>query len=117
MFLGIYSSRLIGEFYYFNNKSGFMKNNQIQILPFFIITFGILISGFTVIFTWLVVFILPVRLRAQTKSLFLMNFATTAFITIISTVFFYMLFLVLGVGGIAKNRRAQGLDQSKGSDN
>ena len=46
-----------------------------------------------------------------------MNFATIAIITIISTLFLYMIFLVLGVGGIAKNRRAQGLDQSKGSDN
>ena len=46
-----------------------------------------------------------------------MNFATIAIITIISTLFFYMIFFVLGVGGIAKNRRAQGLDQSKGSDN
>ena len=46
-----------------------------------------------------------------------MNFATIAIITIISTLFFYMIFLVLGVGGIAKNRRAQGLDQNKGSDN
>jgi hypothetical protein len=46
-----------------------------------------------------------------------MNFATIAIITIISTLFFYMIFLVLGVGGIAKNRRAQGLDKSKGSDN
>ena len=45
-----------------------------------------------------------------------MNFATIAIITIISTLFFYMIFLVLGVGGIAKNRRAQGLDQNKGSD-
>ena len=46
-----------------------------------------------------------------------MNFATIAIITIISTLFFYMIFLVLGVVGIAKNRRAQGLDKSKGSDN
>jgi len=46
-----------------------------------------------------------------------MNFATFTIITIISTVFFYVIFLVLGVGGIAKNRRAQGLDQSKRSDN
>jgi len=45
------------------------------------------------------------------------NFATIAIITIVSTVFFYMIFLVLGVGGIAKNRRAQGLDQGKRSDN
>tara|TARA_B100000579_G_C22189034_1_gene557646 strand:- start:92 stop:232 length:141 start_codon:yes stop_codon:yes gene_type:complete len=46
-----------------------------------------------------------------------MNFATISIITIIFTVFFYIIFLVLGVGGIAINRRAQGLDQSKGSDN
>ena len=46
-----------------------------------------------------------------------MNFATITIITIISTVFFYVIFLVLGVGGIAKNRRAQGLDQSKKTDN
>jgi len=46
-----------------------------------------------------------------------MNFATIAIITILSTVFLYVIFLVLGVGGIAKNRRAQGLDQSKRSDN
>ena len=45
-----------------------------------------------------------------------MNFATIAIITIISTLFFYMIFLVLGVGGIAKNRRAQGLDQNQRSD-
>ena len=45
-----------------------------------------------------------------------MNFATITIITIISTVFFYMIFLVLGVGGIAKNRRAQGLDQNQTSD-
>ena len=46
-----------------------------------------------------------------------MNFATITIIMIIYTLLFYMIFLVLGVGGIAKNRRAQGLDQSKGSDN
>tara|TARA_B100000214_G_C23693922_1_gene502121 strand:+ start:444 stop:566 length:123 start_codon:yes stop_codon:yes gene_type:complete len=28
-----------------------MDGNQIQVLPFFIITFAILISGFTVVFT------------------------------------------------------------------
>tara|TARA_B100000579_G_C22399720_1_gene651233 strand:+ start:354 stop:503 length:150 start_codon:yes stop_codon:yes gene_type:complete len=44
-----------------------------------------------------------------------MNLATITIITIISTVFLYMIFLVLGVGGIAKNRRAQGIDQSKRS--
>tara|TARA_Y100001968_G_scaffold324674_1_gene364468 strand:+ start:1578 stop:1715 length:138 start_codon:yes stop_codon:yes gene_type:complete len=45
-----------------------------------------------------------------------MNFATIAIITIISTVLLYLFFLVLGVGGITKNRRAQGLDQSKKND-
>ncbi len=40
-----------------------------------------------------------------------MNFATIAIITIISTLLLYIIFLVLGVGGIAKNRSAQGLDQ------
>ncbi len=45
-----------------------------------------------------------------------MNFATIAIITIISTLFLYMIFLVLGVGGIAKNRRAQGLDQNQRND-
>ena len=45
-----------------------------------------------------------------------MNFATVAIITIISTVFLYMMFLVVGVGGIAKNRKAQGVDQNESSD-
>ena len=45
-----------------------------------------------------------------------MNFATIAIITIVCTVLFYMIFLVLGVKGIDKNRRAQGLDQSKRSE-
>tara|TARA_B100001250_G_C19708232_1_gene747938 strand:+ start:482 stop:616 length:135 start_codon:yes stop_codon:yes gene_type:complete len=40
-----------------------------------------------------------------------MNFATIAIIIFISTVSLYMIFLVLGVGGIAINRTAQGLDQ------
>tara|TARA_B100000902_G_C26948975_1_gene734814 strand:+ start:527 stop:661 length:135 start_codon:yes stop_codon:yes gene_type:complete len=39
-----------------------------------------------------------------------MNFATIALITVISTLCLYMIFLVLGIGGIAKNRTAQGLD-------
>ncbi len=56
-------------------------------------------------------------LENKLNQYFFMNFATIAIITIVSTLFFYMIFLVLGVGGIAKNRRAQGLDQSKGSDN
>ena len=46
-----------------------------------------------------------------------MNFGTIIITTVISTLSLYIIFLVLGVGGIAKNRRAQGLDQSKGSDN
>ena len=42
-----------------------------------------------------------------------MNFATIAIITIITTIFLYLIFLVLGLGGIAKNRRAQGLNISQ----
>ena len=38
-----------------------------------------------------------------------------AIITVILTVSLYIFFLVLGVGGIAKNRKAQGLDQYKTS--
>ena len=45
-----------------------------------------------------------------------MNFATIGILTIITTAFLYIVFLVLGVGGIAKNRRAQGLDQNQTSD-
>ncbi len=45
-----------------------------------------------------------------------MNYATIGIFTIISTIFLYIIFLVLGVGGIDKNRRAQGLDQSKRSN-
>ena len=45
-----------------------------------------------------------------------MNFATIAIITVLSTVSFYIFFLVLGVGGVAKNRRAQGLDQNQRGD-
>ncbi len=32
-------------------------------------------------------------------------------ITLISTLSLYLIFLLLGVGGIAKNREAQGLDK------
>ena len=46
-----------------------------------------------------------------------MNFATIAIITIITTIFLYLIFLVLGLGGIAKNRRAQGLNISQKNDN
>ena len=46
-----------------------------------------------------------------------MNFAKISIITIISSISFYLIFLVLGVGGIAKNRKAQGLNQKSKSDN
>tara|TARA_B100000700_G_C14475407_1_gene592644 strand:- start:104 stop:238 length:135 start_codon:yes stop_codon:yes gene_type:complete len=39
-----------------------------------------------------------------------MNFATIVIITFIASVSFYIIFLVLGVGGIANNRNAQDLD-------
>ena len=45
-----------------------------------------------------------------------MNLATIAIVTILSTASFYIIFLVLGVGGIAKNRSAQGLDQNLRND-
>jgi len=45
-----------------------------------------------------------------------MNFATTTIITILFTLSLYLIFLVFGVGGIAKNRVAQRLDQNKRSD-
>ena len=45
-----------------------------------------------------------------------MNFATIALIIVLSTVSLYIIFLVLGVGGISKNRVAQGLDQNQRSD-
>ncbi len=40
-----------------------------------------------------------------------MNFVTILSITFISTLLFYFAFLVIGLGGITKNREAQGLDQ------
>ncbi len=46
-----------------------------------------------------------------------MNFLSIAIITIISALSLYIIFLVLGVGGISKNRAAQGLDQKQRSDN
>ena len=45
-----------------------------------------------------------------------MNFETIAIFTVLSTVCLYIIFLVLGLGGISKNRAAQGLDQKKKSD-
>ncbi len=46
-------------------------------------------------------------------NIFQMNFATISILTIFFTVSLYLIFLLLGVGGIAKNRKAQGLDQIK----
>ena len=40
-----------------------------------------------------------------------MEFFTFALITLISTLTLYFVFLLIGVGGIPKNRKAQGLDQ------
>tara|TARA_Y100001968_G_C19350808_1_gene714529 strand:- start:316 stop:450 length:135 start_codon:yes stop_codon:yes gene_type:complete len=40
-----------------------------------------------------------------------MNFASITTITFICAVSFYLIFLVLGLGGIEINRKAQGLDQ------
>tara|TARA_Y100001968_G_C18941228_1_gene518821 strand:+ start:352 stop:486 length:135 start_codon:yes stop_codon:yes gene_type:complete len=40
-----------------------------------------------------------------------MNFATIAIITTFSTLILYLIFLVLGLAGITKNRKAQGLDK------
>ncbi len=40
-----------------------------------------------------------------------MDFSTIVIITIVSTAFLYLLFLVIGVGGIAQNRKAQGVEE------
>ena len=45
-----------------------------------------------------------------------MNFVTIAIVTFISSIFLYMIFLVLGFGGISQNRRVQGFDQNKTTD-
>ena len=45
-----------------------------------------------------------------------MNIASVAVITLIATLSLYLIFLVLGVGGVANNRAAQGLDQNQKSD-
>ena len=42
-----------------------------------------------------------------------MNAATIVIFILISTITLYLLFLVLGIGGIAKNRAAQGFYQKK----
>tara|TARA_B100000700_G_scaffold134801_1_gene150580 strand:+ start:1302 stop:1436 length:135 start_codon:yes stop_codon:yes gene_type:complete len=39
-----------------------------------------------------------------------MNFSNIAIITILITLSLYLMFLLLGVGGIAQNREAQGID-------
>ena len=43
---------------------------------------------------------------------FLVNFTTIAILCVITTLTFYLIFLLLGVGGISKNRKAQGLDKN-----
>ena len=40
-----------------------------------------------------------------------MNLPTIALIMLLTTLTFYLSFLLLGVVGISKNRKAQGLDQ------
>ena len=40
-----------------------------------------------------------------------MNAASVAVITVVTTLSVYLIFLVLGLGGIANNRAAQGLDK------
>ncbi len=39
-----------------------------------------------------------------------MNSVTIVIITFVITLSFYLFFFVLGLGGVAKNRKAQGLD-------
>ena len=45
-----------------------------------------------------------------------MNITSVAIITVVTSLSFYLIFFVLGVGGVANNRAAQGLDQNKKSD-
>tara|TARA_Y100001968_G_C19315624_1_gene696508 strand:+ start:272 stop:397 length:126 start_codon:yes stop_codon:yes gene_type:complete len=40
-----------------------------------------------------------------------MNYTNIAVISILITISLYVIFLLLGVGGITKNRKAQGLDE------
>tara|TARA_Y100001968_G_C19404596_1_gene742938 strand:- start:1471 stop:1593 length:123 start_codon:yes stop_codon:yes gene_type:complete len=40
-----------------------------------------------------------------------MNFSAIAITSIILTLILYISFLIVGVGGIGKNRKAQGLDE------
>ena len=88
-----------------------MDNNQIEVLPFLIITFAIFISGITVVFAWQVGFLFSVILKTSLNKYFQMNFATISILTIFFTVSLYLIFLLLGVGGIKKNRKAQGIEQ------
>ena len=46
-----------------------------------------------------------------------MDLTSIAIISIVTTILLYVFFLILGVGGISENRRAQGLDKSSKSDN
>ena len=39
-----------------------------------------------------------------------MNFSTILIITLIATLTFYLIFLLIGLGGISQNRKAQGLE-------
>ncbi len=45
-----------------------------------------------------------------------MSIANIAISTVFTTLSLYTIFLVLGVGGISKNRAAQGLDQKQRRD-
>ena len=45
-----------------------------------------------------------------------MNIVSVAVITVVTTLSLYLIFLVLGLGGVANNRAAQGLDQNQKSD-
>ena len=45
-----------------------------------------------------------------------LNFGTIVVITFSMTICFYLFFFMFGVGGIAKNRDAQGLDEKSKTD-
>ena len=51
-----------------------------------------------------------VRLRINMR-IFSMDFPTILVITFISSLSLYFIFLLIGVGGISRNRKAQGIDQ------
>ena len=46
----------------------------------------------------------------------MMNATTIALIVLVTSLSLYLIFLLLGVGGIANNRAAQGLDENLKSD-